>query len=141
MFFQAKYDQTKPTPDTMTLWTDSESAEACALQVESKPASRHFILREFKVRGFSDRNPNRLGFCRTEYQRADALTKAASIKQHEMVLGKASLTRTSFAALFDAGILYPMHSKPSPIWLMCPHIVNKHDRKAESEYDTYLPKD
>ena len=53
-FFQKNYSPTNPIPDTLTLWTDSESVEACALQKEPKPASRHFILREFKVREFSD---------------------------------------------------------------------------------------
>ena len=111
-FFSTKYDQTVPIPPDMTLWTDSESVEACSLAVEAKPASRHFILRNFKVREFSDKNPERLRFCRTEYQRADALTKAADINQHDLILGKSTkpafVPKVSFVALFDAGILEPV---------------------------------
>ena len=87
----------------MILWTDSESVEACVLATEIKPNSRHFILREYKVMGFANADRNNLRFCRTKYQRADALTKGADIKQHKLLLDKASIV-----ALFDAGILAPM---------------------------------
>jgi hypothetical protein len=112
-FFQKKYDQTSPMPDSMTLWTGSGSVEACALAVEAKPASRHFILREYKVREFSEKNPHRLRFCRTDYQRADALTKGAELKQHQMILDQAvpqPIAKISFAALFKPAILGPMPS-------------------------------
>ena len=112
-FFQQKYDQTAPIPDSMTLWTDSESVEACALAIEAKPASRHFILREYKVREFSDKNPQRLRFCRTEYQRADALTKGTELKQHQLILNKVNqqpISKISIMALFEPALLGPMPS-------------------------------
>ena len=111
-FFSKNYSPTSPIPSTMTLWTDSESVEACALQKEPKPASRHFILRELKVREFSENSPSRLRFCKTTFQRADALTKGCDIKQHRMVLERAEalLARAvmNIVALFDAGIQKPM---------------------------------
>jgi hypothetical protein len=112
-FFQKNYDQTALIPDSLTLWTDSESVEACALAIEAKPASRHFILREYKVREFSDKNPQRLRFCRTDYQRADALTKGAELKQQRLILDKAvpqPIAKISIVALFEPAILGPMPS-------------------------------
>ena len=95
------------------LWTDSESVEACVLAIEAKPASRHFILREYKVREFSDKNPQRLRFCRTEYQRADALTKGTELKQHQLILNKVNqqpISKISIMALFEPALLGPMPS-------------------------------
>ena len=88
-FFNKKYNKSVAIPSDLTLWTDSQSVEACVLAKDLKKNSRHFVLREFKVTEFAEKDKSRLRFCRTDYQRADGLTKCADKKQVEMLLGRA----------------------------------------------------
>jgi hypothetical protein len=97
-FFSTKYSNSRPIPADLTLWTDSQSVEACVLAAENKKNSRHFILREFRVMEFAKNNKSRLRFCRTDYQRADGLTKCADKKQTEMLLGLSHFNPTKTSA-------------------------------------------
>ena len=97
-FLNTKYSKSRSIPTDLTLWTDSQSVEACVLAAENKKNSRHFILREFRVMEFAKNNKSRLRFCRTDYQRADGLTKCAEKKQTEMLLEKARYNPTKPSA-------------------------------------------
>jgi hypothetical protein len=90
-FFNKNYNKSTAIPRDLTLWTDSQSVEACVLAKETKKNSRHFVLREFKVTEFAEKNKSGLRFCRTDYQRADGLTKCADKKQTEMLLEQAKI--------------------------------------------------
>ena len=66
------------------LWIDNESAITIANSSETRPKSRHYALRWFRVRDFSD--GKNIAFCPTHLQKADALTKVNCSSGQRMLL-------------------------------------------------------
>ena len=75
-------------PDDLTLWIDSTSAKAAAESSEPTSKTRHYVLRYFKVRELAQKGPNKLKFCVSALQRADALTKSASPESRKVLMGE-----------------------------------------------------
>ncbi|CAD7943975.1 unnamed protein product [Amoebophrya sp. A120] len=64
------------------LWCDNTSAISVANAKETRPKSRHYALRWWRVKDAA----KRLCFCPTHLQRADALTKQATRAQRNMLI-------------------------------------------------------
>ncbi len=69
--------------DDETIWVDNTSAIAVAKSDETRPKSRHYALRWFRVK----EHAKKICFCPTGLMRADALTKVeASLSQRRLLL-------------------------------------------------------
>ena len=72
-----------PSLEDRILWIDNTSAIATATAFETKPKSRHYALRWFRVRDAA----KCIMFCPTTLQKADGLTKnACSVPQRRLLL-------------------------------------------------------
>ena len=72
-----------PEGDDAILWVDNQSAITISKSDELKPKSRHYALRYLRVKDYAEK----IVFCPTHLQKADALTKlTASVPQRELLL-------------------------------------------------------
>ena len=86
-FFRNSTISTGGLPGRLTLWLDSQSACLAMRSPEPTPGTRHYVLKYLFVRNYAATRVDALRLCRTELQRADALTKFCGPEQRRLLLG------------------------------------------------------